>query len=478
MLLLGWTLALGLVETTNPLSVVHHPQQQQQHPVPQPSGLGSPEGLIIEDSPIAPSSQYIVQKDIWNGGGASSNHHSHHHSSSQPHQSPHPSSSSSSSSSPNGSGPSSSDSDPSDVPHRSPLIPGTRSNETFRSHGAGSGGGGSSGSSGGGLANFFGFGPGTEWTLMDCFSLRRTHHLYYQLGSGLFFLAFLAPNAPFGMLWLRCMVIAGSVLLIIWGWQVECTLDAVVWASLFLIINAIYVGALLCKLRPVKFEKEIEAVYVALFKPLRVSRHQFKKVLNCMKLVRSLKYQEIYAQEKVTKVDSLSLVLSGKLVVSQNQKALHIVFPHQFLDSPEWFGVSTDDYFQVSIMAMEESRVLIWHRDKLKLSIMAEPFLQAVFDHILGRDVVKKLMQVTQVSETMAQSNGYISSGYGEDAEDKPMLVMKNSKSSDNGGHGITALINRQLQALPRISKYYYCAADPNAWRLGRIDETDHETAV
>lgn len=48
-------------------------------------------------------------------------------------------------------------------------------------------------------------------------------------------------------------------------------------------------------------------------------------------------------------------------------------------------------------MAMEESRVLIWHRDKLKLSIMAEPFLQAVFDHILGRDVVKKLMQVTQV---------------------------------------------------------------------------------
>lgn len=109
------------------------------------------------------------------------------------------------------------------------------------------------------------------------------------------------------------------------------------------------------------------------------------------------------------------------MVVSQHQRALHIVFPHQFLDSPEWFGVSTDDYFQVSIrfprasfylasilcvcvraqvsiMAMEESRVLIWHRDKLKLSIMAEPFLQTVFDHILGRDVVKKLMQVTQVT--------------------------------------------------------------------------------
>uniref|UniRef100_A0A182PM53 POPDC1-3 domain-containing protein n=1 Tax=Anopheles epiroticus TaxID=199890 RepID=A0A182PM53_9DIPT len=191
------------------------------------------------------------------------------------------------------------------------------------------------------------------------------------------------------------------------------------------------------------------AVYIALFKPLRVSRHQFKKVLNCMKIVRPLKYQEIYVQEKITKVDSLSLVLSGKLVVSQNQKALHIVFPHQFLDSPEWFGVSTDDYFQVSIMAMEESRVLIWHRDKLKLSIIAEPFLQAVFDHILGRDVV---------SETMAQSNGCIASGYGDDSEDKPMLVMK-SKGADNSGHGLTALINRQLQdenvpLLPTASLY------------------------
>lgn len=46
-----------------------------------------------------------------------------------------------------------------------------------------------------------------------------------------------------------------------------------------------------------------------------------------------------------------------------------------------------------------------------------------------------------QVSETMAASNGFISAGY-EDAEDKPMLLMKNP----NDGHGLTALINRQLQ--------------------------------
>lgn len=58
------------------------------------------------------------------------------------------------------------------------------------------------------------------------------------------------------------------------------------------------------------------------------------------------------------------------------------------------FHNSSWSLFQVSIMAMEESRVLVWHRDKLKLSIMSDAFLQAVFDHILGRDVVHKLMQV------------------------------------------------------------------------------------
>lgn len=125
---------------------------------------------------------------------------------------------------------------------------------------------------------------------------------------------------------------------------------------------------------------------------------------------------------------------------------------------------------------MEESRVLIWHRDKLKLSIMGDPFLQSVIDHILGRDVVKKLMQVTQVrpsplslqsmskdslsqvNETMAQSNGFIISEV--DEEDKPMLInnhvnhngMTNGNGKllngkvENGSPGITALINRQLQ--------------------------------
>ncbi|XP_055298131.1 blood vessel epicardial substance isoform X4 [Sitodiplosis mosellana] len=297
-----------------------------------------------------------------------------------------------------------------------------------------------------------------------CGQWQEPYHVYFQLANALFLIAFLSPHKSYGFLLARCALVCGSILMTLWSYLIECSLDALAWNGVFVIVNLAYLFVLMYQMRPVYFEKEIDEVYVALFKPLKVSRHQFKKILNCMKMIRSLKYQEIYAQEKVTKVDSLSLVLSGKLVVSQNQRALHIVFQHQFLDSPEWFGVSTDDYFQVSIMAMEESRVLIWHRDKLRLSIINESFLQTVFDHILGKDVVKKLMQVTQVSETLSNSNGHIQTYDESSSEDKPMLQVKMNGADDQG---INALINRQLQV-----------GDINSWRLGCIEETDHETAV
>lgn len=53
---------------------------------------------------------------------------------------------------------------------------------------------------------------------------------------------------------------------------------------------------------------------------------------------------------------------------------------------------------------MEESRILLWHRDKLKLSIIRDEFLQTVLDHILSRDVINKLIQVSKCV-TCVESN-------------------------------------------------------------------------
>jgi blood vessel epicardial substance len=102
-------------------------------------------------------------------------------------------------------------------------------------------------------------GPG-EWTIEQCFQWRRANHLYYQIGNAFLLLAFLAPNTSAGMLMLRCSLIIGCILLSMWGYLIECSMDTVIWSTLFLIVNVVYGAVLICRLRPVKFDKEIEAV--------------------------------------------------------------------------------------------------------------------------------------------------------------------------------------------------------------------------
>jgi len=126
-----------------------------------------------------------------------------------------------------------------------------------------------------------------------------------------------------------------------------------------------------------------------------VSRHAFKKIYLCTREIQTLKSKDVYAIEGRTPVDKLSLLLSGRVSIKRFGQTLHIIDSHQFLDSPEWFGVGSHETYQVSILALEESRLLVWNRDKLKLSISGDAYLQAVLDNILGKDVVKKLLLVS-----------------------------------------------------------------------------------
>ena len=147
-------------------------------------------------------------------------------------------------------------------------------------------------------------------------------------------------------------------------------------------------------------------VYRDLFKPLKVSRNAFKSIYFCTREIITLKPNDIYAFEGKTRVDRLTLLLSGRVSVLRGGQTLHIIDAHQFLDSPEWFGVGSHETYQVSIVALEESRLLVWNRDKLKLSISCKPYLQTVLDNILGKDVVKKLLLVSD-----SVSNQQLSAG-------------------------------------------------------------------
>ncbi|CAG2118501.1 unnamed protein product, partial [Medioppia subpectinata] len=222
-----------------------------------------------------------------------------------------------------------------------------------------------------------------------CLVWKRPNHVLFQTANVFLLMAYLATNSVFGVLYLRSCLTIGCLFLSLWGWIVLCESDIIVWNVIFTAINAIHVICIVWKLHPfIRFPHDVEMVYRNLFQPLRVSRNAFKTIYFCTREIQTLKSNDIYAIEGRTRVDRLTLLLSGRVSIIRGGQTLHIIDSHQFLDSPEWFGVGSHETYQ-------ESRLLVWNRDKLKLSISCDPYLQTLLDNILGKDVVKKLLLVS-----------------------------------------------------------------------------------
>jgi len=308
--------------------------------------------------------------------------------------------------------------------------------------------------------------PCLQWTALN--------HFYFQLANVFLLLSYMAGGGINGLIYLRIMLALGSVFLSIWGWLVICAFDTFLWNAVFTVINAVHALYLLFTLRPVRFDKNVEEVYRNIFEPLKVSKQQFKKVVDCMKCIRPLKRGEHFAVEKRTKAETLSLLLSGRMIVIEKGKTLQVIAAMQFLDSPEWFGVglSSDDIFQVSIQALEDSRVLLWHRDKLKLTLLTDAFLQAVFDHILGRDVVHKLVQMKEKIADPDRMRSDVNELYSND--EKSSLLSSPRKSVHP--HGLVHAVEQSLLLDDTKIKKSPHLNSPNRYDYSvveRLDSTD-----
>lgn len=99
----------------------------------------------------------------------------------------------------------------------------------------------------------------------QCHSTYTLQPLYYHIGCAFFLLAFLAPSHRYGAaLYSRCMLVFGCILFAMWSYLTECRPDVLLWSGIFILANLIHMVILICKLRPVKFDKDIEEVSLAL----------------------------------------------------------------------------------------------------------------------------------------------------------------------------------------------------------------------
>lgn len=254
-------------------------------------------------------------------------------------------------------------------------------------------------SQGNATADLFRDGVGSYFVTAVCPSWLPTNHLLFQLANIFLFLSYMAPPGLHGLLYLRVCLTLGSFFFALWGYVILCAFDTMVWNAFFTAINLVHTCVVMYILRPVRLQPDMEVVYREVFEPLKVSRQQFQPAAASVKAVVDLHEKETYSQEGVTRADCLTLVLKGRCLASQKGRPLQIVDRLEFLDSPEWFGVCSGDSFQVTTTALERCRLVVWNRDKLKLTISAtvretssqfSSIAEDIFDQQYGGDSAKR----------------------------------------------------------------------------------------
>lgn len=154
---------------------------------------------------------------------------------------------------------------------------------------------------------------GEETTEGYCTDWLDAQHAVFQLSNLCMLISFLTPiRFKYHCFFLRIMLNFGFLLCIIWSSAFVCMPDVVIWSSIFLVINSVYLLYIGYMEVPVRFSKTLEDVYLHSFKPLRVTRKQFKELADfgTMQLLGKGVY---YAKQNQSKTgQKLSLLLKGR----------------------------------------------------------------------------------------------------------------------------------------------------------------------
>ncbi|XP_054262612.1 blood vessel epicardial substance-like [Macrosteles quadrilineatus] len=244
--------------------------------------------------------------------------------------------------------------------------------------------------------------------LMSCGEWEPAQHNLFQLSNIFFAAAFMVPRKfKQSVLVLRALLCAGFIVSALWAGIHVCTPDMFAWNLLLAGLNLIHAVILTCRFLPPALSVELTELYVRMFKPLKVSRNHFKELTREASLLQ-LNTGENYAKEDSTPADErLSILLRGKLKVSVEGMHLHYIHPFQFIDSPEWEAghETSDDLFQVTISAEEDSLYLCWPKIKMARVLRHRPMLRTILSNLIGKDITQKLYSLNEQLGSALQLN-------------------------------------------------------------------------
>ncbi|XP_055290074.1 popeye domain-containing protein 2 isoform X3 [Moschus berezovskii] len=216
----------------------------------------------------------------------------------------------------------------------------------------------------------------------------------FHLANCFLLLGFMGGSGVYGCFYLFGFLGTGYLCCVLWGWFGACGLDIVLWSVLLAMACVLQLAHLVYRLREGPLPEELELLYKMLCLPLQVPLPVYKEIVHCCEeQVLTLATEQTYAVEGETPIDRLSLLLSGRVRVSQDGQFLHYIFPYQFMDSPEWESLhpSEEGVFQVTLTAETECSYISWPRKNLHLLLTKERYISRLFSVLLGYDISEKL---------------------------------------------------------------------------------------
>ncbi|XP_042722854.1 popeye domain-containing protein 2 isoform X1 [Lagopus leucura] len=221
----------------------------------------------------------------------------------------------------------------------------------------------------------------------------------YHLASCIVLLGYMGGSGIFGSIYIFGLLAPGYFCYALWGWLSTCGLDILVWNVLLVLTCVLQLAHLAYRLRRDTVPEEFELLYKAMYLPLQVPLEVYREIVKCCEeQVQSLVRDQNYAVEGKTPIDRLSLLLSGRVRVSQDGQFLHYIFPYQFLDSPEWESLrpSEEGTFQVTLTAETDCSYITWPRRRLYLLLRKDRYIARLFSSHLGYDISEKLYSLNE----------------------------------------------------------------------------------
>ena len=146
-----------------------------------------------------------------------------------------------------------------------------------------------------------------------CVDWMDAQHALFQLANLCMIISFLTPsNFRHHSFFLRLMLNFGFLFIVIWSSVFICMPDVLAWNLVFMFINTIHLAYLGYRIIPPRFSKTCEELYTKAFKPLKVTRKQFKDIAEFGNIL-VLAKGAVYAREGNSRCgQKLSMLLKGR----------------------------------------------------------------------------------------------------------------------------------------------------------------------